>query len=257
MAASANDDAKAAPHRSPKPSSNTTRDLDPADWGEFRRLAHATLDQMISHIETIRDRPVWQPAPAATRARFDAPLPTGERALGDVLDDVATHIAPFTTGNIHPRFMGWVHGAGTPVGMLAEMVAAGLNMNCGGRDHIGLEIERQITRWMAAAAGFPGDASGIFVTGTSMANFPGRSGGQVCGRGCRDAQSRSGKARPPAGRLRVGRRRTGCVAQPWSWPASARTTCGGSRSMRQAPWTLANSKGKSRATGRPAITPSC
>jgi hypothetical protein len=32
---------------------------------------------------------------------------------------------------------GWVHGGGTPVGMLADMLASGMNMNCGGRDHVG------------------------------------------------------------------------------------------------------------------------
>ena len=69
--------------------------------------------------------------------------------------------------------MGWVHGAGTPVGMLAEMLAAGLNANCGGRNHIGIDVERQMTRWFAEAFGFPRDASGVFVTGTSMANFLG------------------------------------------------------------------------------------
>ncbi len=44
-------------------------------------------------------------------------------------------------------------------------------MNCGGRDHIGLQVEKQITQWMAEALGYPGSASGLFVTGSSMANF--------------------------------------------------------------------------------------
>ncbi len=88
-----------------------------------------------------------------------------------VLDDVRTHIIPYATGNLHPRFMGWVNGAGTPAGMLAEMIAAGLNMNCGGRDHIGLQVEKQIAQWMAEALGYPRDASGLFLTGSSMANF--------------------------------------------------------------------------------------
>ncbi len=147
------------------------RDLDPADWSEFRRLAHAMLDDMITHIETIRERPVWRPAPAATCERFRQPLPRDGRDLGDVLGDLRTHVIPYATGNPHPGFMGWVHGAGTPVGMVAEMVAAGLNMNCGGRNHIGLDVEKQIARWMAEALRFPSSASGIFVTGSSMANF--------------------------------------------------------------------------------------
>ena len=67
--------------------------------------------------------------------------------------------------------MGWVHGGGTPVGMLAEMLAAGLNANLGGRDHMPIEVERQIPIWMRELFGFPESASGLFVTGTSMANL--------------------------------------------------------------------------------------
>jgi glutamate/tyrosine decarboxylase-like PLP-dependent enzyme len=67
--------------------------------------------------------------------------------------------------------MGWVQGAGTVPGMLAEMLAAGLNANLGGRDHSGIEVERQLVQWVREMFGFPDSASGIFVTGTSMANF--------------------------------------------------------------------------------------
>jgi len=149
------------------------RTLDPDDWERFRELSHRALDDMIDHLSTIEERPVWQPAPAATRARFERPLPHRGRDLAHVLADFASHIKPYATGNTHPLFMGWVHGAGTPVGMLAEMLAAGLNANCGGRNHIGLDVERQLTAWFAEVFGFPRYASGVFVTGTSMANFLG------------------------------------------------------------------------------------
>ena len=57
--------------------------------------------------------------------------------------------------------------------MLAEMLAASLNANLGGRDHIPIEVERQIARWMQTIFGFPESATGLFVTGTSMANLIG------------------------------------------------------------------------------------
>ncbi len=166
-------DTKAAPalQTAPSAKSSDARDLDPRDWSEFRSLAHAMLDDMISHIETIREKPVWRPAPDDVRERFTKRLPRQGRDLGDVLDDVRADIVPYATGNGHPRFMGWVHGAGTPVGMIAEMTAAALNMNCGGRDHIGVAVEQQIARWMAEALGYPSGASGVFFTGSSMANF--------------------------------------------------------------------------------------
>jgi aromatic-L-amino-acid/L-tryptophan decarboxylase len=160
-----------ASQKDEKPREDARRNLDPADWSEFRKLAHAMLDDVISHIETAPQGPVWRQTPEETRAHFAQPLPRGESSLAGVLDEVRTHIAPYATGNLHPRFMGWVHGAGTPAGMLAEMVAAGLNMNCGGRSHIGIEVEKQIARWMAEALGYPPSASGLFVTGSSLANW--------------------------------------------------------------------------------------
>ncbi|MBV8728755.1 MAG: cytochrome D ubiquinol oxidase subunit I, partial [Acidobacteriia bacterium] len=80
-------------------------------------------------------------------------------------------IVPFSIGNVHPAFLGWVHGGGSVVGMLAEMLAGGLNANLGGRDHIPIEVERQIVEWARQMFGFPTGASGLFVTGTSIANF--------------------------------------------------------------------------------------
>src|SRR5260370_36245058 len=51
------------------------------------------------------------------------------------------------------------------------MLAAGLNANLGGRDHIPIEVERQIVEWMRQIFGFPNAASGIFVTGRWRANL--------------------------------------------------------------------------------------
>ena len=49
--------------------------LDPQDWGEMRALAHRMVDDAISYIETVRERPVWQPVPDEVAARFDRPAP--------------------------------------------------------------------------------------------------------------------------------------------------------------------------------------
>jgi aromatic-L-amino-acid decarboxylase len=145
--------------------------LDPQDWESFRALGHQALDGMIDFLRDARQRPVWREAPPEVRARFEAPLPRGERDFAAVLDDFDCNIKPFSVGNTHPLFMGWVHGAGTPVGMIAEMLAAGLNANCGGRNHVGVTVERQIARWAAELFDFPNDSSGLFVTGSSAANF--------------------------------------------------------------------------------------
>ncbi len=146
-------------------------DLDPKDWEAFRREAHRGLDLMIDYLSHVRRRKVWQPAPDSVRARFRAGLPQKGKPLAGLIDEFEQFILPYANGNLHPLFMGWVHGAGTPTGMVAEMLAAGLNANCGGRDHIAIEVEKQIALWLAEAFEFPRDSSGVFVTGTSMANF--------------------------------------------------------------------------------------
>lgn len=145
--------------------------LDPQDWSAFRALAHRMLDDAIDGIANVRARPVWQPIPDGVRSAFKTDVPHEASDLAEVYREFAERVAPYATGNVHPGFMGWVHGGGTAVGMLAEMLAAGLNANLGGRDHMPIEVERQIVEWMRRLFGFPDSATGIFVTGTSMANL--------------------------------------------------------------------------------------
>ncbi len=148
-------------------------DLDPVDWTKFRRSAHRALDLMLDHLATLRDQSVWRPTPAPVRAALRAPLADAGEGIDAVLDQFDRLIRPYATGNLHPRFMGWVHGAGTPAGMMAEMLAAGLNANLGGRDHAPILVERQVIGWMAALFGLPETTGGLLVTGTSIANLIG------------------------------------------------------------------------------------
>ena len=145
--------------------------LDPEDWQDFRLQGHRMLDDMFDYLEQIRSRPVWQPIPDEVRQDFTQSLPTQPGDLGKIHETFMQEILPYAIGNAHPGFMGWVHGGGTSVGMLAEMLSAGLNANLGGREQIPVEVERQLVRWVRDMFGFPGTASGLFVTGTSMANL--------------------------------------------------------------------------------------
>jgi aromatic-L-amino-acid/L-tryptophan decarboxylase len=155
----------------PHPQSNSDGSLDPKDWVAFRAQGHRMLDDILDYLEHVRERPVWQPMPSGVRARFRGELPLAPSELSAVHEEFMRDILPYSNGNVHPGFMGWVHGGGNAAGMLAEMLAAGLNANLGGRDHAPIEVERQIVEWMRQLFGFPKTASGLFVTGTSMANL--------------------------------------------------------------------------------------
>lgn len=131
------------------------------------------LDDMFDYMQGLREHPVWQPIPASIRSAVHESLPREPGDLDAVHRTFMESILPFAVVNSHPGFMGWVQGGGTPVGMLAEMLAAGLNANLGGRDQMPVEIERQVLRWVRELFHFPDSASGLFVTGSSIANLIG------------------------------------------------------------------------------------
>jgi aromatic-L-amino-acid decarboxylase len=153
------------------PEAPLSNSLDPADWQDLRAQGQRMLDDMLGYLEHIRERPVWQSIPQETRSRFREALPHDPCALTEAHEIFMRDVLPYAVGNAHPGFMGWVHGGGTPVGMLAEMLAAGLNANLGGRDQMPVEVERQVLHWVRELFDFPAEASGLFVTGTSMANL--------------------------------------------------------------------------------------
>ena len=205
--------------------------LDPQDWDEIRAQGHRMLDDMFDYAADIRDRPVWQPIPDEVRARFRENLPREPSDLGEVYREFADFIVPYATGNVHPGFMGWVHGGGTAVGMLAEMLAAGLNANLGGRDHIPIEVERQIVEWTRQMFGFPDGRQRDFrhrhVDGQSDGGAGGANGGARTDRSGSTASATTARGLRPIPR----RRRTAASPRPWISPASAATRCAASRSI--------------------------
>ena len=147
--------------------------LDPADWSELRALGHRMVDDMLDYLQGVRERPVWRPVPAETRAALDEPTPRGSTDPAAVYRQFREHILPYPTGNIHPRFWGWVMGTGTPLAMLADMLASGMNAHLAGYDQSAALVERQVIRWMAELLGFPAGTSGLLVSGATVANLVG------------------------------------------------------------------------------------
>ena len=147
--------------------------LDPDDWGAMRALAHRMVDDAITYLETVRERPVWQPVPDEVAARFDAPAPDKPAGADAVYQEFLESVFPYPMGNIHPRFWAWYMGNGTVFGALADFMAAIMNPNLGGGNHVANLVEGQVVNWMKAMLSFPSDSSGLLVSGGSMANFVG------------------------------------------------------------------------------------
>jgi aromatic-L-amino-acid/L-tryptophan decarboxylase len=147
--------------------------LDPQDWDQMRALGHRAIDDAIDYLATVRERPVWQPVPDNIASHFDAPAPHDPASPDSVYEDFVKTIFPYPLGNIHPRFWAWYMGNGTVIGALGDFLAAIMNPNLGGGNHVANLVEGQVVNWMKSMLGLPMNSSGLLVSGGSMANFVG------------------------------------------------------------------------------------
>ena len=145
--------------------------LDPTDWAETRALGHRMLDDMIDWLADARARPVWQRMPDALRTELRTELPRRGAPMDAVYADFQRMVLPYSSANEHPRMMGWVNGGGSPAGFLAELLTGIFNVNCAGRDHAAIEVERLVIAWAAEMVGMPSETTGVLLTGSSMANM--------------------------------------------------------------------------------------
>jgi glutamate/tyrosine decarboxylase-like PLP-dependent enzyme len=142
----------------------------PEEWAVFRTLAHRMVDDMLTHLATLREQPAWQEMPKQVRTTLaNEPIPRSGMGAAAAYQDFVQNVLPYPDGNLHPRFFGWVKGNGTPLGMMADMLAAGLNPHLAGFNQAPALVEQQLINWMGDLLGMPG-ASGVLVTGGTMAS---------------------------------------------------------------------------------------
>ena len=149
--------------------------LDPENWDDMRVLAHRMVDDALTYLETVRERPAWQPVPEDVAACFKEKAPHEPAGSKAAYQEFVKNILPYPMGTIHPRFWAWYMGSGTVTGALADFLAAVMNSNLGGGSHAANLVEEQVVDWMKEILGLPPDSSGLLVSGGSMANFVGLS----------------------------------------------------------------------------------
>jgi glutamate/tyrosine decarboxylase-like PLP-dependent enzyme len=147
--------------------------LDPENWDQIRKTGHQMLDDMFTHFETLRDQPVWQQIPDASKQSLDEDLPMNGTPIEAVYQQFQKDIFPYPTGNVHPRFWGWVMTNGSATSMLADMLASGMNPHLAGYEQSASLIEKQVVSWLTQLVGFPENSSGLLVSGGTMANLNG------------------------------------------------------------------------------------
>ncbi|HEU5154252.1 MAG TPA: pyridoxal-dependent decarboxylase [Gemmatimonadales bacterium] len=147
--------------------------LDPSDWAAFRTLGHRMVDDMIAFLASLHDAPAWRAMPPGARATFTSAVPLDPEGAEAAYEEFLRDVLPYSNANHHPRFWGWVQGTGTPLGMMADMLASGLNAHLAGFDQAPAEVEHQVLRWFTELMGMPKETSGVLATGGTMANILG------------------------------------------------------------------------------------
>ena len=147
-------------------------EMDPA---EFRAAGHALVDRIADLFGSLGERPVApHTTPGEVRALLgDGRLPDSGGDAGALLDHATSLLFDHSTFNGHPKFFGYITASPAPIGVLADMLAAAVNPNCGAwhLSPTATEIERQAVRWVAEFIGFPSSCGGLFVSGGNMANM--------------------------------------------------------------------------------------
>ena len=145
--------------------------LDPQDWNAMRALGHQMVDDLIDYWEGIREEKIWKPIPEEVKTFLDQPIPEKGQAPEEVYREFKENIFPYNKGNVHPRFFAWIQGTGTPMGTFGDLLASGMNPNAAIGEHSAMYVDRQVVNWCKELMNFPSEASGILVSGGSMANI--------------------------------------------------------------------------------------
>lgn len=145
--------------------------LDPENWDQMRQLGHQMIDDLFDYWQSIRDQKIWKPIPGDVKEFLDQPLPEQGQDPAKVYEEFKQNIFAYNKGNVHPRFFAWIQGTGTPMGALADLLASGMNPNTTIGEHSAMYVDRQVVNWCKELMNFPSEASGILVSGGSMANI--------------------------------------------------------------------------------------
>lgn len=143
----------------------------------FRDLGHQMVDRVADLLGSIDERPVTpQASLGVMRAALgDRGLPEDGTDARQLLHTAADLLFDHSAFNGHPRLWGYITASAAPIGILAELLAAGVNPNVGGAtlSPIATEVETQTIRWIAEILGYPAGSGGILVSGGNMANIVG------------------------------------------------------------------------------------
>jgi len=127
---------------------------------EFSAAAHELVDWIANYIRTVDQYPVRaRTAPGDIARAMAAHAPANGEPLEVILRDAREKLLPGITHWQHPGFLGYFGITASTPGILAEMLAAALNVNgmIWATSPAATELEQVVMRWLAEVLGI-GDA---------------------------------------------------------------------------------------------------
>ncbi len=141
---------------------------------KFRQIGYRLVDSIADHFANLSKKKVTPGQdPKQVRDKLGrSGLPEHGESADSIIERATELLMTNSLLDGHPRFWGYIIGAGTQIGALADLLAAAVNPNCGGWElsPMASEIERQVVDWIADWVHYNEDCGGILVSGGTMAN---------------------------------------------------------------------------------------
>jgi glutamate/tyrosine decarboxylase-like PLP-dependent enzyme len=144
------------------------------DSREFRLTGQRAVELLDEYYQGLASSSVSRATTSeAVRQSLREPLPEAGKETDLLLETFRDRILPALRHNGHPRFFGYVASPGTPLTCIAEFLASSVNSNVTSwrSAPAAAELEHMTIDWIKEMLGYPESATGLFVSGGSMANF--------------------------------------------------------------------------------------
>jgi aromatic-L-amino-acid decarboxylase len=144
---------------------------------EYQQIGYQLIDTISSFIDTIEKRSVTTgESPKEIRNILgNTSLPETGTPVSELVKKTSDLLLNHSLLNGHPKFLGYITSSATPIGALADLLAAAVNPNVGANmlSPMATAIEKQTIKWLAEFIGVAPSYGGILVSGGNMANFTG------------------------------------------------------------------------------------
>lgn len=157
--------------------SHTDKRLSPVSINkeEFRQTGYLLIDSIADFYERINEGRVTKGETPSQIQSFlgTAPLPQEGTAVSEIFSTAADLLFNHSLHNGHPKFFGYITSSPTPIGALADLLAAAVNPNVGANilSPMATAIEKQTVKWLAEFIGVDTTYGGLLVSGGNMANL--------------------------------------------------------------------------------------